>query len=202
MKCPKCGCKMKKQIICPYCKITGDEVRFASNKEAKERIKIGDTSEVYISSYIPYDLSKKTLLLITIFGGVLGIDAYYVGRRKRGIIQVATFALAFISFLMYYAIHVGFFKHITEILTLVCAIFVCLWLSAIFRLCFGICKVPIVLPNEEQLKQRKENYKQELKEKEEVKLKKEAEKLEKKVNREKKNLEKKERKKKKVDNDK
>ena len=45
MKCPICGCKMKEEFMCPFCKITGEQVRNVSNKEAIKRIKTKDTKK-------------------------------------------------------------------------------------------------------------------------------------------------------------
>ncbi len=197
MNCPKCGCKMKKEIICPYCKITGDEVRFASNVEAKKRIKEKNTEDVLMSSYIPYDVSKKKLALIMIFGGFLGFDAYYLGRKKYGIIKISIIGLAFFSFILSFYLGYSFMETPTDILTFICAIFMIMWFSSLIGLIFNKCKVPIVLPNEQQLKQRIIDKKEEQDKKERLKEEKTKQKFDKKVKNMQKKMQKEEDKKKK-----
>ena len=121
MKCPKCGCKIQKQIMCPYCKITGDEVRFASNKEAKKRLKNKSNEGVLMSSYIPYDVDKRKLAAITIIGGFFGFDAYYLGRFRYGVIKLATIFLTFICFTLDKFLGFSFLNPLTDILTIICA---------------------------------------------------------------------------------
>ena len=155
MKCPICGCKMKKEIVCPYCKITGDEVRFASNKEAKRRIDRGDTKEVYNSTYIPYDVDRRKLMWITIFGGFFGIDAYVMGRKKRGIIQTSIILFSFLVYLLYQYVGLLFLHLPTEFLTLVCSVFMIMWFTAIFNIVFlKKAIIPVVLPTKQELKDR------------------------------------------------
>ena len=195
MNCPKCGCKMRKQIICPYCKITGEEVKFASNKEAKKRIKNKNTEEVYISSYIPYDVDKKKLSIITVLGGFWGFDAYYLGRRRYAIIKFGIIALTFYCFIMSHFLNYTFFDTPTEILAFICAIFVFMWFGSMFGLLFNKAKVPIVLPDKDQLKQRMEEREEQIKEKERQKEEKAKKEFDKKVAKEQKKMEKKTRKK-------
>lgn len=146
---------MKKEIVCPYCKITGDEVKLASNKEAKRRIKRKEVEEVYESTYIPYDVNKKKLLAITVLGGFIGADAFYVGRYKRALVQSAIVFLSFVLFVMYQYLSVVFLKVPVELLTLVCAWFVLTWFTNIFNIIFfNKATVPIVLPTKEELKDR------------------------------------------------
>ena len=155
MKCPICGCKMKHEIACPYCNITGDEVRFVSNVEAKKRIKAKEPKEVYNSTYIPYDINRRRLALVTILGGFFGLDLYYVGRYKYAILQLATIFVAFVCFILFKYLGYAFFEVPTEILTLVCAIFVLLWFTRIFNvLILKKATIPIVLPNKVELKDR------------------------------------------------
>ena len=155
MKCPKCGCKIHKQIMCPYCKITGDEVRFASNKEAKRRIKEKNTKEVYNSTYLPYDVDRRKLTLITIFGGFFGFDLHYLGRYKSAIIQFAIIILAFIFVVMTNFFGYSFIKIITEVLTLISTIYLMIWFTKIFNiLVFKKANIPVVLPTKIELKDR------------------------------------------------
>ena len=178
MNCPKCGCKMQKQIICPYCKITGDEVRFASNKEAKKRIKEKNKEDVLISHYRPFDVEKRIMILITIFGGFFGIDKYYVGRYLSATIHASVITFTFIMVTLrfiYLAIEV--IKVLTELSSLVATIYTFLWLCNIVRVFFNGGTYPVVLPNKEQLELRIKQHEAKLSE---MEAKKEAKKEEKK----------------------
>ena len=191
MKCPICGCKMKKEIVCPYCKITGDEVRFASNKEAKRRIKRKETEEVYESTYIPYDVSKKKLLTIAVLGGFIGADAFFVGRYKRALIQSAIIFLSFMMFIMFQYLGMIFLKVPVELMTLVCAWFMLTWITNICNIIFfNKATVPIVLPTKEELKDRIQERDEMEAEKKRQKEEKSKIKYEKMVEKEKENLEK------------
>ncbi|MBE5735344.1 MAG: TM2 domain-containing protein [Clostridiales bacterium] len=194
MKCPKCGCGIKKDTFCPYCKITADQVKFASNVEAKKRIKQKDTDEVYTSSYIPYDVSKTKLFFITLFGGALGFDAYYLGRYKRGIIQFAVFILTFMLFVLSRVLGYKALIGVTDFFGIACVVFIFLWIGNVFRVLFNKATVPIVLPNAEELDSRRQAYEDMLKAKAEAREVKQNKKYDKMVEKEKKNLDKKEKK--------
>jgi len=200
MNCPQCGCRMKKEIICPYCKITGDEVRFASNKEAVKALKNGEDKLVLVSSYLPYDVPRLKLILWTFLGGAFGFDSYYFGKRVRGILQALFLSVSFISFMLSFAMGFKFMEPVTEVLTLVVCIYICIWLTNCVKALFGKCKLPVVLPDKQQLKERKEQYKQDLQDKENARVEKEAKKLDKQIQREKRKMEKAENKKNKKDN--
>ncbi len=196
MKCPKCGCGIKQDTFCPYCKITADEVRFASNNEAKKRIKEKETDGVYTSSYIPYDVSKWKLFFITLFGGVFGFDAYYLGRYKRAVIQFATFFLAFVSFTLKQYFGFEAFALPTDILTLICAVFVVMWIGNVIGVAFNKATVPVVLPTKAELVTRQQEWNDSEKAKADAKEAKRQKRYDKMVEKEKKNIEKEEAKKK------
>ncbi len=192
MKCPKCGCGIRKGAFCPYCKITADEVIFASNVEAKKRIKAKDTEDVYTSSYIPFDVSKKKLFFVTFFGGLLGFDAYYLGRYKRAIIQFATIVLAFIMYTLSYVLGYTVLRSVTDILGIASCIFLVMWIGNTFRVLMNKATVPVVLPTADELSERKAKRDDEEKAKADAKEARSKAKYNKMVEKEKKNLEKKE----------
>ena len=147
MKCPICGCKMKEEFMCPYCKITGEQVRTASNKKAKERIKNRDTKEVYSSSYMPKDVNRTRLLLVNLFGGFLGIHQFYVGKWKWGLYSV----LSFVYVLIFHALSFYLFKD-NIVLTLFAdlgyalyAVVVFVWIQDFFKILFKKFSMPVVL---------------------------------------------------------
>ena len=97
---------MKEEFMCPYCKITGEQVKNASNKEAKARIKKRDTKEVYSSSYMPKDVNRTRLWLVNFFGGFLGLHQFYVGKWKWGLYSI----LSFVYVLIFHALSFYIYK--------------------------------------------------------------------------------------------
>lgn len=185
MRCPKCGCKMQKQVICPYCKITGDQVRFASNREAKKKIKDKDTTDVLMSHTMPYDIDRGKMLLITIFGGFFGIDSYYIGRYIKATIHASVITLTFLIVVLriiYPTIAV--IKTLMELITIVAACFTASWLSNIIRVCFKSGTYPIILPTAEQLQYRVKRHEEMMAEKQQRKVDRETKKAEKRYEKE------------------
>ena len=147
MKCPICGCKMKDEFMCPYCKITGRQVRNASNKEARERIKKGDKKEVYSSTYLPRDVNNTRLLVAVLLGGLFGVHQFYVGKNKMGFFYLFSFLLGFISFVLSDMIFkdVVFLKYIMNVGLMLAALIIFLWISDIFKILFKSFSIPVVL---------------------------------------------------------
>lgn len=147
MKCPICGCKMKEEFMCPYCKITGDQVKNASNKQAKEKIKRKDVKEVYISTYLPKDVNNTRLLLLTLFGGFLGIHQLYVGKLKTGLFYCFGFMIPLILFALssYIFIGNGFLNILSQVGYIFAAVVIFLWIADFFKVCFKAFPIPVVL---------------------------------------------------------
>jgi len=151
MKCPICGCKMREEFMCPYCKITGEQVRNASNKKAKERIRKKDTKEVYSSSYMPKDVNRTRLLLVNLFGGFLGVHNFYVGKWKMGLYAVLSFVFVLLfhslSFYIYTEnVVLGYLKDLGYALYAVVVFF---WISDFFKILFKKFSMPVVLAEPE-----------------------------------------------------
>ncbi len=147
MKCPICGCKMKEEFMCPYCKITGDQVKNASNKEAKERIKKKDTKEVYNSTYLPKDVNNTRLLLLTLFGGFLGIHQSYVGKWKTGLFYCFGFMIPLIFFVLstYIFVENKILQYMSQVGYVFAALVIFLWIADFFKVCFKSFSIPVVL---------------------------------------------------------
>lgn len=147
MKCPICGCKMKQEFMCPFCKVTGHQVRNASNREAKERIRKKDTKEVYNSSYMPKDINRTRLLLITLFGGFVGTHQFYVGKYKTGLF----FGFSFLYTIVFFALSFYMFpnnvvlKYFANFGYIIFAVVIFLWISDFFKVLFKRFSVPVVL---------------------------------------------------------
>jgi len=154
MKCPICGCKMKEEFMCPYCKITGNQVKTASNKKAKEKLIKKDKEGVYNSSYLPSDVNNTRLLLITLFGGPLGIHYFYVGKFKTALYVL----LSCFYTIIFYIISEMIFKNklVFEIFLSVgyvlYGIALFMWMSDFVKVCFKKFSMPVVLGDIEQPK--------------------------------------------------
>lgn len=147
MKCPICGCKMKEEFMCPYCKVTGQQVKDASNKEAKERIRKKDTKEVYNSTYLPKDVNNTRLMLISLFGGMFGAHQFYVGKYKMGFFYLFSTFLGLIFYVLSSMIFKEnlVLKYFRSFGVLLCAIILFMWISDFFKVCFRSFSIPVVL---------------------------------------------------------
>ena len=157
MKCPICGCKMKEEFMCPFCKITGEQVKNASNKEAIERIKNKDTKEVYMSSYLPKDVNNTRLFIMTLLGGFLGIHQVRVGKYKTGFFYLF---LTFFSVVSYILSHFIFkdsviLEYCMKFGFILGAIVIFCWISDCFKVLFKSFSMPIVLGEVEYKKKEK-----------------------------------------------
>lgn len=151
MRCPVCGAKLVAKQICPYCKITDDQITGASNKKVKEYRKTGNSDLICKTTVVPSDVSRLKLILYTIFLGWCGVNHYYVSRNIRGTysvissagsigIMILGFALTNMSDAgkMVYNIFYNIFFYMM-------AINVILWVLDIFNALFKTFKIPVVL---------------------------------------------------------
>lgn len=89
MICPKCYSKVHKdKNRCDYCGFNLSELNNASNKEAKKALKSVYKDDVLYTSKLPDDVSKKKLLLFSIFLGIFGAHNFYVGKVWKGLFNV------------------------------------------------------------------------------------------------------------------
>ena len=162
MRCPICNAKMPKKLICPYCKVTGDQVVYGSNIEAKKLLKHGVDDEVYLSSTMPYDVNKTRLLLYAIFLGWLGFHNYFIGRYKRGIyfnISLAIFLVCCLFFDINEKIwHIENLEYALQIISVLAGVFFVVWMADIIAICFSKFKTPVKLAKLEEIKFREKKY--------------------------------------------
>lgn len=156
MRCPICNCKMKNKTECPYCKITGEQVKGASNQLAKVALKNGRRKEVVNSSTMPFDLNYTRLILIAIFTGFVGGHDYYVGRYYRGIYCSAS--VFFVAIMMTIADVFGATKYFAfelfyEISIVLAGITILMWVWDILRIATHSFSVPVVICDENQSNQ-------------------------------------------------
>lgn len=147
MKCPICGCKMKEEFMCPFCKITGEQVRNASNQEALKRIKKKDTKEVYMSSYLPKDVNNTRLLVIALLGGFLGIHQLYVGKYKTGLFYAISSFFSILFFVLSHYIFKGvvWLEYLMNFGYMLGAVIMFCWISDVIKILFRSFSIPVVL---------------------------------------------------------
>lgn len=146
-RCPQCGYNLKKGNICPYCKITIDQMKNASHIKAKECLKNGEKDKVVMSSCLPKDINHTRLILITIIFGILGVHNFYVSRPKRGFFFLISFFVCMTTYGIYKiwfeGNNVAFF--LVEITAIVEAIAMAMWMSDIVKVISKNFTVPVVL---------------------------------------------------------
>ena len=96
LRCPICNAKITGGK-CPFCKITDNQIYYASNTKAKKEV---NKKKVYNSTFKPIDVKKADMLTITILYGLLGVGSFFVGKKKRGIYQVLSFSVFFVLYLL------------------------------------------------------------------------------------------------------
>jgi len=96
-KCPRCGEKALLAVSrCNECGLVFSRMARASNLEAQTCIKNKEYDKVLYTSQLPLDVTKWKLLLFCLFGGMIGLHSFYVGRKKRGIYSAVVFAMMMI----------------------------------------------------------------------------------------------------------
>lgn len=133
--------------MCPFCKITGEQVRNASNKEAMVKIREKDTKEVYNSSYLPKDVNNTRLFLKALFGGFLGIHQMSVGKYKTGWFYAI---LSFYAIFTYILSHFLFpssvvLEYFMKVGFVFGAIVIFCWIADCFKILFKSFSIPVVL---------------------------------------------------------
>lgn len=100
--CPKCYGKIQKESgRCTKCGFSIYDLKNATNKSAKEQIRMGNGDLVLYSSVLPQDISKKKLLYFCGFLGIFGGHYFYCGRNFRGmanlVISIFTLTILILS---------------------------------------------------------------------------------------------------------
>lgn len=154
MRCPICGAKLMAKQICPFCKVTDEQILSASNRKVKEYRKTGNTDLIHYSNVIPKDLSKLKIWLYTIFFGFMGVNHYYILRPIRATYSLISFIGSVLVFILgFVTISTKFlstlFSIFYYILFLMMAINVVMWLGDILALLLHSFKVPVVLGKKE-----------------------------------------------------
>lgn len=148
-RCPRCNTKVPiNWPKCGECSLNFDKFNSATNTEAKTAMRINETERVLFSTNIPSDVSRKKILISSIFGGWFGLEFFLVGRKYRGIFQLVSFILGMIYCACLYKMNVltGNIGNLILLCGIVWAIGVVLWLSTIVKIIFKRFKYPVALP--------------------------------------------------------
>ena len=98
MLCPKCYNKVdKQQKRCGKCGFNLELIEGASNRQAKKALKSEYKDSVIYVGGIPEDVSKKKLILLSIFLGMFGAHDFYVGKFWQGLYKLITMILTIVS---------------------------------------------------------------------------------------------------------
>lgn len=148
MLCPKCYGKFdKKAKICINCGFSSKEFEGATNKKAKLAKKQGKGEDVLMTSTLPPDVRKKTLLLLSIFLGYMGAQNYYVGRWLKAIYASVSFLAINISFYFQYLrpelIVTEFAWYVVSFVNIFAGINIFIWLNDIIQISLNKFKVPV-----------------------------------------------------------
>jgi len=158
LRCPICGAKMINKQLCPYCKVTDEQVLSASNKKVKEYRKSGNVDMIHYTTILPPDLKRWKVVLFTILLGLVGVNYFYVNRPVRGWFSLLSTIGSIIFILLEFLIDFGskfgkiLFNITYEIFLYSMAINVVLWVIDIVSVIFKSFKVPVVIPSKEDIK--------------------------------------------------
>jgi len=158
LKCPICGAKLLNKQVCPYCKVTDEEIRAASNKKVKEYRKTGNTDMIHFTNILPPDVKRWKITLYTFLLGWLGINHIYVNRPYRAaysmVSTIGSLTMIIISMFANIVTDAGLiiFNLLYEILMYMMAINIVMWFSNMISCIFKGFKVPVVLPNNKEKK--------------------------------------------------
>lgn len=147
MLCPKCYGKVdRKSQRCRYCGFFMNELDGASNKQAKQAQKTIYKDDILYTTKIPYDVSKKKLLLFAIFLGLFGVHDYYVGKFWQGLYQTISVSVALVLALILMIINTivdNIVQRIFEFWLIFQGLAVIFWVWDILRIVFERFKIPV-----------------------------------------------------------
>ena len=157
LRCPICNAKVTGGK-CPFCKITEEQILYASNTKAKKEV---NKKKVYSSTLKPIDVKKSDMLTLTILYGLLGVGSFFVGKKNRGLYQVISFGVFFVFFVlellfMMYRIENAVFNLLTDLVLLNFGVCIIMWTLDVCRVIFNRYSYPVVLPNVDKIDVAKE----------------------------------------------
>lgn len=144
--CPRCGLKMTAGTpTCEECGLVFERLSFATNKDAKRKIRRGDRDYIIRTTHLPSDVKYWKLLLMVIFTGLFGGHNYYVGRYLRGAIFSIIFALVLVC-VIFNSYIIAYYEQWMELIgAIVIGPFGLVWLWDIAMVGLKRFKVPIAI---------------------------------------------------------
>ena len=144
-KCPRCG---EKTFInaktCDNCKLVFARMEFASNKKAKQEIKAGRGKDNVIKSRtMPKDINRWKLLLICLFGGLVGAHNIYIGRYIKGFFSM--FFILLTAILVLLVPSAALANAFNAFLFIPAAAVVYFWFYDMLMIGLGKYKIPVAL---------------------------------------------------------
>ena len=146
MRCPECDRKIKaNQSRCEICGLKVVDIENASYKDAVKILNKGNLYEkesIFYSFKTPAEISRKKLILFTVFLGIFGAHDLYVGKKKLGIAKIICFVIGeVLSALVYNKILYG----VGTIAGLFLLFPFVTWIFDIFKVAFKRYPFPYVL---------------------------------------------------------
>lgn|SRR5574344_3091745 len=147
MICPKCYGKINKNTNrCDYCGFDLKELDGASNKEAKKALRGICKDDVLYTANLPADVSKKKLLLLSIFLGLFGAHDFYVGKFWTGLFMCLTMVIITSLQIILTALGLitdNLLQTFYVIMTIPQGFVIIMWIASIFEIGFEKFKVPV-----------------------------------------------------------
>ncbi len=149
--CPHCYSKMDRMSgVCTKCGFREDSLNGATNTLAKNAKKLFREDEVVKTKKLPPDVSRKKLLLLTIFTGFVGGHLYYVGRYTKAIIYSVMFTVSLFLFLFCMEVtaltHGAFVSLVVKMGLISSGVYIIDLFMDIARVVFKRFKVPVLAP--------------------------------------------------------
>lgn len=146
-RCPRCDVKIPNALMrCPSCDLDFSKFEHASNGEAKEMIKNGESDQVLMRKGRPFDVPFLKLFLLTVFLGFTGAHYYYVGRYKMGIFYSIFCFVGVLNAILTSVFHLNMHGGLWEIFTILVLTWgavILLWLIDIIKVCLNKFKIPV-----------------------------------------------------------
>ena len=146
-RCPRCNTKTPStSVICPGCQLNYQKFESATNKEAKQNLRMGEKEQVLMRKGRPLDVKFWKLLLISVFLGFMGGHHYYVGRYKMAIFYTCFFIVGAINAVLTSFIKTtlsGLVYEIFTLLVLTWGFVVLMWIVDVAKICVNKYKIPV-----------------------------------------------------------
>jgi len=153
MICPNCYTRIKRgEKKCRKCGFDPKEVKTGSNQLYKQAGKLGRLDEVMFTSAVPNDISKKKMLLLSIFAGYTGAHQFYVGRNKLGAYYLICFILFFFELIVLAPLGLEnkAIVLLSSMIRFASGIALLMWVADIAKVATNTFKYPILLEEKDE----------------------------------------------------